>query len=117
MYIWLSTQLQIQDCVVGQTFYCFIFQEPFWIVEFPNEDDARRLTSRSVSLRSCIELYSHSKSILDLHKDLKSYPVEVMAPYLGEETSFKIDVETFCRHFSQKEKVDKLEVGSNKYNL
>ncbi|CAH1183253.1 unnamed protein product [Phaedon cochleariae] len=83
--------------------------EPYWIVEFASEKDVRLLASRAVSLRSCLELWAHGKSIPDLHEKLKLYPHHLMAPYLQPDKSFKIEVETFCKHFTQKEKVDKIE--------
>lgn len=69
------------------------------------------LASRSVSLRSCLELWGHAESLEALHKKLKNIPSDSIKPHFGPEKSFKIEVETFCRHFSQKEKVAKLEVS------
>lgn len=83
--------------------------EPFWIVQFNSEDDAKLLASRSVSLRSIVELWAHANDLNTLHEKLKQYPINLMAPYFQEDKSFKIDVETFCKHFTQKEKVDKIE--------
>lgn len=44
----------------------------------------------------------------DLHKILKSFPQDEIESYLT--TTFKVIVETFCKHFTQKEKVQKIEV-------
>lgn len=41
------------------------------------------------------------------------YPEAEMESYFHPDNSFKIEVETFCKHFSQKEKVAKIEV----YNI
>lgn len=46
-----------------------------------------------------------------LHEKLKCYPKHLMDPYFQPNKSFKIEVETFCRHFTQRQKVDKIEVG------
>ncbi|XP_058788788.1 tRNA (guanine(10)-N2)-methyltransferase homolog [Phymastichus coffea] len=82
-------------------------EHPFWIVELPSEDVARTIASRSVLLRHCIELWAHSKIVDGLHANLKSYPQDLMEPYLN--TAFKVVVETFCKHFTQREKVEKIE--------
>lgn len=101
---------------------------PYWIVELPNEESARKLASRSISIKSCIELWSRAKTENQLHENLKgslknntehwSGPEnsDVCPNYLidrccGIEKSFKIEVETFCKHFSLKDKVEKIEVS------
>ncbi|CAH1975401.1 unnamed protein product [Acanthoscelides obtectus] len=86
--------------------------EPYWIVEFPSEVEVKLLASRSVSLRNCIELWAHAPNVQKLHEELKLYPKSLMQPYVQADKSFKIEVDTFCKHFSQKEKVDKLEAFS-----
>ncbi|KAJ8921986.1 hypothetical protein NQ315_008623 [Exocentrus adspersus] len=86
--------------------------EPYWIVEFASERDVQLLASRSVSLRNCLELWGHEKEVWKLHEKLKCYPRNLMDPYLQPNKSFKIEVETFCKHFTQKEKVDKIETFS-----
>lgn len=84
--------------------------QPYWIVEFAKEDDVRLLAHRSVSIRSCIELWGYADNLETLHQQLKSYPKELMEQYLKPDLSFKVEVETFCKHFTQKEKVDKIEM-------
>lgn len=88
----------------------FIFQEPYWVVEFSSEEDVKLLTNRSVSLRNCLELWGQADSLELLHKKLGKIPSDTIKPYFQANKSFKIDVETFCRHFSHAEKVAKLEV-------
>lgn len=75
-----------------------------------NDDDAILLSSRSVLLRSCIELWGYGKDTNELHKNLKTLPEHLISPYLQEKQTFKIEVETFCKHFTQKEKIEKIEV-------
>lgn len=74
-----------------------------------NEEDVKKLASRSVSIRSIIELWSAAKCTQSLHNSLKSYPLNLS--YFAPEKSFKIEVETYGKRFSQKEKVDKIEVN------
>lgn len=64
-----------------------------------------------MSLRNCLELWGHAKNLDELHCVLKQYPQYHTTPYFKPDKSFKIEVETFCKHFTQKEKVEKIEVG------
>lgn len=80
------------------------------MVELPSEKAARQIASRSVGLRSCMELWAQGKTEEELHKNVQSYPMELMKPYFKPELSFKIHVETFCNRQSQAEKVEKIEV-------
>ncbi|CAG9580128.1 unnamed protein product [Danaus chrysippus] len=106
---------------------------PYWIVELPEEDCIRKIASRSVLLKNCIELWSRAKTEDRLHENLKSAiknvsckwiipdggnsyisdshicPSELLEACSDASKSFKIDVETFCKHFSIKEKVEKIE--------
>ncbi|KAJ8942253.1 hypothetical protein NQ318_003100 [Aromia moschata] len=86
--------------------------EPYWIVEFASENDVKLLASRSVSLRNCIELWGHANNLQKLHEKLKFYPQNLIDQYFQPDKSFKIEVETFCKHFTQKEKVNKIETFS-----
>lgn len=58
-----------------------------------------------------MELWANSKQAEDLHNKLKTYPISEIKKYAGPQTSFKVIVETFCKHFSQGEKVNKIEVS------
>lgn len=79
-------------------------------MELPSERAARQIASRSVGLRCCMELWARAKTEEELHKNIQSYPLELMKPYFKPELSFKINVETFCNRQSQAEKVAKIEV-------
>ncbi|XP_030758341.1 tRNA (guanine(10)-N2)-methyltransferase homolog [Sitophilus oryzae] len=85
--------------------------QPYWVVEFSSEDDAKLLASRSVSLRTCLELWGHEPSLEKLHNTLHA-KAEMLASYFPPNKSFKIEVETFCRHFTLQEKVEKIETFS-----
>ncbi|XP_012266608.2 tRNA (guanine(10)-N2)-methyltransferase homolog isoform X2 [Athalia rosae] len=82
---------------------------PYWIVESISEAAIKKIASRSISLRSCIELWGNGGNQQDFHKSVKLYPQENMTPYLNPEKSFKVIVETFCKHFTQDEKIKKIE--------
>lgn len=83
--------------------------EPFWIVQFESEDDVKKLAERSVSLKMCLELWAYAETTTKLHDILKSYQKSFYESHIATGQSFKIKVETFCKHFTQKEKVEKIE--------
>lgn len=111
-------------------------QKPYWIVELPSEDCVKKIASRSVLVKNCIELWSRARTVSQLHTNLKKSlqnstggwivadnktddiseahlcPKELIESCCRAKTSFKIEVETFCKHFSMKEKVDKIEVNT-----
>ncbi|KAL9693583.1 hypothetical protein quinque_012868 [Culex quinquefasciatus] len=87
-------------------------ENPFWVVELQGEEDARKLASRSMSLRCIFELWSHTNLLGAFHDQLNGYIKSNMAtlgPLFREDRSFKVTVETYNKHFSQAEKVAKIE--------
>ncbi|KAK1127211.1 hypothetical protein K0M31_003759 [Melipona bicolor] len=82
---------------------------PYWIVNLPSENLVHKIASRAVCVRFCMELWANSKQAEDLHNKLKTYPISEIKKYAGPHKSFKVIVETFCKHFSQGEKVNKIE--------
>ena len=108
-------------------------QKPYWIVELPSEDCVRKIASRSVLVKNCIELWSRAKTEAQLHENLKNSlknstgswvlgekkdgisdtclcPKELIESSFSPTKTFKVDVETFCKHFTMNEKVRKIEV-------
>ncbi|KAL3279515.1 hypothetical protein HHI36_017024 [Cryptolaemus montrouzieri] len=83
--------------------------EPYWIVQFNSEEDVQQVANRSVSLKLCLELWADSVTIEDLHSQLKQYPKQFYERYFSPDETFKIELETFCRHLTQEEKVRKIE--------
>ncbi|XP_004534294.1 tRNA (guanine(10)-N2)-methyltransferase homolog [Ceratitis capitata] len=84
--------------------------KPFWIVEFVNDEAAHQFASRSVTLRCIYELWSHSDTYKNFHEKLRSHigtSGNVLEPFT--KCSFKIVVETYNKHISQKDKVEKIE--------
>ncbi|KAK2581760.1 hypothetical protein KPH14_002239 [Odynerus spinipes] len=81
--------------------------QPYWIVDMPSEKLVQKIASRAVSLRFCLELWASGKDYEELHNNLKAYSSEHVKSYANK--SFKIIVETFCKHFSQYEKIQKIE--------
>ncbi|XP_012141923.2 tRNA (guanine(10)-N(2))-methyltransferase TRMT11 isoform X1 [Megachile rotundata] len=84
-------------------------ENPYWIINLPSETIAHQISSRAVCVKFCMELWANSKTLEELHSKLKSYPVTEIKKHAGKNKSFKIKVETFCKHFPQCEKVNKIE--------
>lgn len=57
-----------------------------------------------------MELWAWATDIPTLHKNLQLYQNNEVQSYFQPDKTFKIEVETFCKHISQKEKVAKIEV-------
>ncbi|XP_044761026.1 tRNA (guanine(10)-N2)-methyltransferase homolog [Coccinella septempunctata] len=83
--------------------------EPYWIVQFDTDDDVKKLAERSVSLKMCLELWAYAETTSELHDILKNHQKSFYEQNFKPEKSFKIKVETFCKHFSQQEKIQKIE--------
>ncbi|KAF9406510.1 hypothetical protein HW555_013153 [Spodoptera exigua] len=116
-------------------------QKPYCIVELPSEDCVRKIASRSVLLKNCIELWARAKTVSQLHVNLKNSlknstgswvagekdndgvsstclcPKELIESSCPLKKSFKIEVETFCKHFSMQEKVSKIEIADGQRDL
>lgn len=86
-------------------------EEPYWTVELPDEESAKKLASRSVSIKCVLEHWSSSnQNFEDFHSNLKSFlKNNEVSKFFTKDASFKITVETYNKHFTQKEKVQKIE--------
>lgn len=83
--------------------------DPYLFVEAESEDQITQISQRSVTLRCCLEIWAHATNVTDLHETLKKFPRSEVEKYLNSAKSFKIEVETFGKHFTQKEKITKLD--------
>ncbi|XP_075546392.1 tRNA (guanine(10)-N(2))-methyltransferase TRMT11 isoform X2 [Dermacentor variabilis] len=85
-------------------------KEPYAIVELASEEDAKKLASRSVLIRSIIELWAHAGDIDDVCDQVKKFPAKFWDAYGGEDQSFKFSVEIFGKRKVPREvKVEKME--------
>ncbi|XP_018366685.1 PREDICTED: tRNA (guanine(10)-N2)-methyltransferase homolog isoform X1 [Trachymyrmex cornetzi] len=85
-------------------------EHPYWIVDLSDENLVHQIASRTVSLRFCLELWGQAKKNEELHNSLKAYSIKNLETLaVDKKKSFKIVVETFCKHFSQREKINKIE--------
>ena len=81
--------------------------KPYLILENVTESDLRKIASRSVSLRFIVEVWSNGNGYEMFHQRLKEYPVD--QKFTISESSFRMTVETYNKHFSHKEKIQKME--------
>lgn len=82
-------------------------EKPYWILQDVTENDLRKIASRSVSLRYIFEVWSSGKNYATFHENLKKF-----GPTLDEqcrESSFKVTVETYNKHFKHEEKISKID--------
>ncbi|XP_042905973.1 tRNA (guanine(10)-N(2))-methyltransferase homolog [Parasteatoda tepidariorum] len=79
--------------------------DPFLLVNFSSKEDVLKIMSRTVLIRSAYELWAKSKTLNELHTNLKSIPKSFIAPYCDKNVSFKISVESFGKKMSKDYKV------------
>ncbi|KAG7159085.1 tRNA (guanine(10)-N2)-methyltransferase homolog [Homarus americanus] len=84
-------------------------EDPYVILEMNSENDARKLMSRSMLVRSCFELWGQGENEAELHASVKSFPNNLMKPHLAKEKTFKVRVESFNKTLSISEKLKKIE--------
>lgn len=80
---------------------------PYWMLENVEESDMRKIASRSVSLRYVVEVWAHGKNFSEFHETLRDKLID--SRYTSLDSSFKITVETYNKHFKQSEKIEKIE--------
>lgn len=85
-----------------------MLKKPYWLIYLQDEQSAKQLASRSVSLRCILELWSCSDNFDLFHTNLQQYCNDYEKPEIFDQT-FRIIVETYNRHFTQSEKVEKIE--------
>ncbi|XP_048727782.2 tRNA (guanine(10)-N2)-methyltransferase homolog [Ostrea edulis] len=81
---------------------------PFLKLTLPSETEAKQLASRSVLIRSVIELWGHGNTHEDLYEDLRKSK-DAIVPYLSRPSSFKIVVDGFNRSLPHKYKIQMIE--------
>ncbi|XP_046547438.1 tRNA (guanine(10)-N2)-methyltransferase homolog isoform X2 [Haliotis rubra] len=78
-------------------------KNPFLVVELPSLEHAKRIMNRTVLVKSLYELWGQGSNKQELYSNLRKYPMELSKPYLMEDTTFKIVVDTFNKKMLQKE--------------
>ncbi|KAF8786357.1 tRNA (guanine(10)-N2)-methyltransferase like protein [Argiope bruennichi] len=83
--------------------------EPFFLINVSSPCDVKKIMSRTVLIRSAYELWARSKTISELHNNLKIIPKSFVEPYCREDVSFRIMVESFGKKMSKEHKVERID--------
>lgn len=84
-------------------------EEPWVILDLESENQAKKILSRSISTKYCVELWGDGNSYEKLHSSLKEYPSELSAQYFQENKSFKVYVEAFMNKLSFEDRLKRIE--------
>uniref|UniRef100_A0A8C2C2E3 tRNA (guanine(10)-N(2))-methyltransferase n=1 Tax=Cyprinus carpio TaxID=7962 RepID=A0A8C2C2E3_CYPCA len=87
----------------------FSEKSPFWQLNGLSEDDIRSVMSRTVCGKSSFELWGHGTTTDELRMSLLEYPAENMAPYLQQNSTYKINVYTFNKTLVFKDRIKKID--------
>eukprot|EP00088_Acartia_fossae_P037348 TRINITY_DN3852_c0_g1_i4.p1 TRINITY_DN3852_c0_g1~~TRINITY_DN3852_c0_g1_i4.p1 ORF type:complete len:300 (-),score=43.96 TRINITY_DN3852_c0_g1_i4:937-1806(-) len=82
---------------------------PWVILKLDSVEDARKILSRSVSTKHCVQLWADATSYEEFHEKLKAFPFDEHKEFLAENTTFKVNVEAFMKKFEKKKKVEIIE--------
>ena len=85
-------------------------REPWVVIDLDSEDTARKLISRSISTRFCVELWAQSDHRQGLHDQVKTYADNHdLSRWFSEDVSFKVHAEAFMKKYTMREKLDRIE--------
>lgn len=84
-------------------------QTPWVVLDLKTEEHANLILSRSVMVKFCCQLWTEGNSLEDFHNNLKQFPFSDHSPLFVKEISFKIEVESYMKKISAKDKLDKVE--------
>uniref|UniRef100_A0A673GS36 tRNA (guanine(10)-N(2))-methyltransferase TRMT11 n=1 Tax=Sinocyclocheilus rhinocerous TaxID=307959 RepID=A0A673GS36_9TELE len=87
----------------------FSEKSPFWQLNGLSEDDIRRVMSRTICGKSSFELWGHGTTTDELRTSLLKYPAENMAPYLQQNSTYKINVYTFNKTLVFNNRIQKID--------
>ncbi len=82
--------------------------KPWLILNLDSDSQAKKILSRSVATKYCIQLWGDGGSFKELHENLKKCNLEeLMAPF--KDKSFKMEVESFMKKSPLSERLEKIE--------
>ncbi|KAL3693576.1 hypothetical protein R1sor_007227 [Riccia sorocarpa] len=81
---------------------------PFYFIDLPSEDIARKIASRSVLLKGIFEVWGEGRTYEELRVSIEACPEEKKAPYLTPDSTFKIVVDTFGKILSLDEQTERI---------
>lgn len=82
---------------------------PFYYVNLPSEEIARKIAHRSFLLKGIFEVWGAASCHEELKAAIESYPEARKAPYLAADSTFKILVDCFGKVVSLKEQMQHIE--------
>ncbi|CAH3123253.1 unnamed protein product [Porites lobata] len=87
-------------------------ENPHLLICLPNQECARHLLSRAVTIKSVYELWGHGNNLTEVKNSVLQYPAHKMKPFSSSNSTFKISIETFNKKLSvsqQRELIDQFE--------
>ena len=78
---------------------------PWVVLDLPSEEVAKKIISRSVSIRYCLHLWAEGDNYEEFHSKLKNVEFKYEASWLSEKTSFKFHMESFNKKITGEEKL------------
>lgn len=87
-------------------------REPWVVIDLEDEAAAKKLISRSISTRFCIELWADSPTREGLHSLNKKYMEdneEVLKGVFDESKSYKVHAEVFMKKYTLEEKLKRID--------
>ncbi len=86
-------------------------RRPWVIIDLASESEARKILSRSLSAKYCVELFAEGRTLKEMHHRLQEKDLrDTLEPH--RDKSFKIYVEAFMRKLSLEERLAKIEAFS-----
>eukprot|EP00898_Chlorokybus_atmophyticus_P009025 jgi/Chlat1/9123/Chrsp97S00709 len=81
---------------------------PFWSVNLPNEDIARRIAERAILARGFFEVWGEGKTQDEVRERIEAFPSERKDPYVQPGSTFKLIVDGFGRSFTSEEALNRM---------
>ena len=86
-------------------------REPWVVIDLEDEAAAKKLISRSISTRFCVELWADSPTRDGLHEANRKYMEdneEGLADVFDESKSFKVQADAFMKKYTMEEKLKRI---------
>ncbi|PRD28412.1 UNVERIFIED_CONTAM: tRNA (guanine(10)-N2)-methyltransferase-like protein [Trichonephila clavipes] len=84
-------------------------KDPYFLINVSSPSDIHKIMSRTVLIKSAYELWAKSKTIPELHTHLGNIPKNFLEPYIREDVSFRIMIESFGKKMPLEYKVDRID--------
>ncbi|KAK3087947.1 hypothetical protein FSP39_012704 [Pinctada imbricata] len=84
-------------------------KDPFWEFQLSSSTDAEKLASRSMLVKSALELWGKGATYPEMYEDVRQNTAKhCMIPFCGNGASFKIKVDTYNKKQTQEYKVQRI---------